>query len=493
MKYDLLGNIIPKRNYGIEMYNALNKYGIGSAFAMANSKCRISLEALDDELTANEEEIENRENEEYNVDGEWSEPYDEGFQTSEDSWSDNGENTDTDTSEAIDEAQAEMNDYTNLSNDGEFGVSNSGDYVDNEVGNVDTTDWQNVSEDDLKSDAQCINVVKIITNFTNDYVKNMEEIQKSAPNIIEYTGDFKSNPLYEPFVSQANKIVNVVLKDSEIVKYANDLLKLLEDKRKMSSIAGTKESPFLYEGIQLVAFELYRTLLGVIPFYLKHATSVEDIVKKVNLNVLDVLVQMAADLVEINNMFGTKIFYVAPVVSEVTGRSEEIAGTPYVNLESCQPVPFSKMVFARESIMNLIEIKNNNALVEFSILSKMMRVVSGLVKDVKDYEKSCLDTLASIKFILNEVQSENADQVIDEACEKVRENVFIPQIEAMSNMAKEEAIKATDSSNEQELTPLNVGATVDVPKEDGSIEEVNTLEGYNPYSGVDIITPYFGK
>lgn len=510
---ELFGTAKVKRDYRRDMYDMLkNKYGIESKFIKDGSPYKIALEDLNSELEANEEEL-NKEEDEMAPTSEWDESYseDDSANASFDGY-DDASTADDAIAEAQDESGSVGDDgaseYSNLSNDGEFGVNDSGDYVSDDT----SASWEETSVDDLKSDAQCINVVKIVTNFTNDYVKNMESIYKAGgSDVIETSGDFKSSPMYDAFIAPSNKLINVVLKDSEIVKHLNNLLKLMEDKRKMSAICGTAENPFLYEGIQLVAIELHRTLLGMIPFYVKHATSVEDLIKSLNLNVLDVLVQMAADLVEIQNMFGTKIFYVAPVKSEITGRSEELAQTPYANLESCMYRPLSSpMMYAGESIMNLIEIKNNNALVEFSILAKMLRVVSGLVASYSGkYADRCQEVLSKVKLMLDDINTDSAEDLVNDTCEFIRNEVFIPQIEAMSTMAKEEAVKATDMDESKEITPVSEETVVDEPKdneitesdtslgvsvsgEDETMKDINNFESYNKFKGIEVANPFFG-
>lgn len=427
--------------YAPKMWKMLTCYGVESSYVKPYSKKYISMEALEQELEAADDFADNEDD---------INKYEEEFEglgttTEEDDINNDLPNSDEELSKAEEENTL---DGTDTNNDDLTGEDDNEDYGFG-YQEINDTEWDNSvnSIDDTVSEADAINMVQIITNHTNQYVSNIELIEKDNQNLLERTGDIKQAAFYNEFIQPANTILNVVFKDTEIMRKVNNFLQVLEDKRKMSSICGTVENPFLYEGIQLLAIELYKSLLAIIPFYVKNATSLEDTISSMKLDTMNTLIQMVSDVCEVDNMFGTKIFYVAPVVSDVTGKSEEVAGTPYANLESCTYRPFgSKMMYAGESIMNLVEIKNNKALPEYSILSKMMKVISGLCVNVNIMD-ICKEVLDIIKNVLNSGDSEDANDLVYDACETLRKLVFIPQIEKIADMNKQEEADAVGSAN----------------------------------------------
>lgn len=447
--------------YAPKMWDMLTKYGVESNWVKPHSKNYISMEALENELEAAEDEVDNSQNE--------TEQYAEEFEgmgsgigndlpdaDTELNNTDSEPTTDNDTEDGLnlpDEAGDNNDDYG-------FG------YEPSETNDDSVWDDSVTSIDDTVSEADAINMVKIISAHTNQYVSNIELIEKDNQGIIERSGDIKQAAFYNEFIQPANTILNVVFKDTDIMRKVNNFLQVIEDKRKMSAICGTPENPFLYEGIQLLAIELYKSLVAIVPFYVKNATSLEETISSMKLETVNTLLQMAQDICDVDNMFGTKIFYVAPVISDVTGKSEELAGTKYTNLESCMYRPFgSKMMYAGESIMNLVEIKNNKALPEYSILSKMMKVISGLCINL-NIKEAYAEVLDLVKNVLNSGDSEDAEGLVYDACETLRKLVFIPQIEKIADMNKQEEADAVGTDNVDD-TPDDMSTIQVDPGENG--------------------------
>lgn len=459
--------------YAPKMWEMLTKYGVESNWVKPHSKNYIGMEALENELEAAEEEADNIQNE--------TEQYAEEFEGMGSAGVDNDlPDADTELSNADSEpAEGESvpEDSSNLPD--ETGEQNEDYGFGYEpAASEDDMAWDDSvnSIDDTVSEADAINMVKIITTHTNQYVANIELIEKDNQGLIERTGDIKQAAFYNEFIQPANTILNVVFKDTDIMRKVNNFLQVIEDKRKMSAICGTAENPFLYEGIQLLAIELYKSLVAIIPFYVKNATSLEETISSMKLETVNTLIQMAQDICDVDNLFGTKIFYVAPVVSDVTGKSEELAGTKYANLESCMYRPFgSRMMYAGESIMNLVEIKNNKALPEYSILSKMMKVISGLCVNL-NIKETYNEVLEMVKNVLNSGDSEDAESLVYDACENLRKLVFIPQIEKIADMNKQEEADAVGTDRADEIPDDMSNIQMD-PGENG---EVATLESHLP-------------
>ena len=451
--------------YAPKMWEMLTKYGVESSWVKPHSKHFIGMEDLENELEAAEDAADNEDND--------LDKYQEEFEGM-------GSGIDND----LPDANTELDNATEDIPEGSSNLppeANDGDVEDEDYGfgyQSNTYEEDNAwddsinSIDDTVSEADAINMVKIITSHTNAYVSNIELIEKDNQGIIERTGDIKQAPFYNEFIQPANTILNVVFKDTDIMRKVNNFLQVIEDKRKMSSICGTAENPFLYEGIQLLAIELYKSLLAIVPFYVKNATSLDETISSMKLDTVNTLLQMAQDICDVDNMFGVKIFYVAPVVSDVTGKSEELAGTKYANLESCMYRPFgSKMMYAGESIMNLVEIKNNKALPEYSILSKMMKVISGMCINL-NISETYTEVLEIVKNVLNSGDSEDAESLVYDACERLRTLVFIPQIEKIADMNKQEEADAVGTDNVDDTPDDMSTITMDPGEEEPASESV---------------------
>ena len=451
--------------YAPKMWEMLTKYGVESSWVKPHSKHFIGMEDLENELEAAEDAADNDEND--------LDKYQEEFEGMGSGIDNDLPDANTELDNATEDVPEDSSNLPPEANDGDVEDEDYGfGYQSNTYEEDNAWDDSINSIDDTVSEADAINMVKIITSHTNAYVSNIELIEKDNQGIIERTGDIKQAPFYNEFIQPANTILNVVFKDTDIMRKVNNFLQVIEDKRKMSSICGTAENPFLYEGIQLLAIELYKSLLAIVPFYVKNATSLDETISSMKLDTVNTLLQMAQDICDVDNMFGVKIFYVAPVVSDVTGKSEELAGTKYANLESCMYRPFgSKMMYAGESIMNLVEIKNNKALPEYSILSKMMKVISGMCINL-NISETYTEVLEIVKNVLNSGDSEDAESLVYDACERLRTLVFIPQIEKIADMNKQEEADAVGTDNVDDTPDDMSTITMDPGEEEPASESV---------------------
>ena len=449
--------------YAPKMWEMLTKYGVESSWVKPHSKHFIGMEDLENELEAAEDAADNEDND--------LDKYQEEFEGMGSGIDNDLPDANTELDNATEDVPEDSSNLPLETNDGDVEDEDYGfGYQSNEYEEDNAWDDSINSIDDTVSEADAINMVKIITSHTNAYVSNIELIEKDNQGIIERTGDIKQAPFYNEFIQPANTILNVVFKDTDIMRKVNNFLQVIEDKRKMSSICGTAENPFLYEGIQLLAIELYKSLLAIVPFYVKNATSLDETISSMKLDTVNTLLQMAQDICDVDNMFGVKIFYVAPVVSDVTGKSEELAGTKYANLESCMYRPFgSRMMYAGESIMNLVEIKNNKALPEYSILSKMMKVISGMCINL-NISETYTEVLEIVKNVLNSGDSEDAESLVYDACERLRTLVFIPQIEKIADMNKQEEADAVGTDNVDD-TPDDMSTITMDPGEEEPVSE----------------------
>ena len=417
------------KNYKKLMKSILNeKYGVECHMTHPDYKYRIGFEDLETELEANDE-LRDEEIAEDQVDADWNENMDdippEGEDVPVDPEATSGDEIPEETgdSEGIDPSYYSSDD-----------VDVSSDF-DNLEGGV----------EELPSDADCLNMVEIISNYTNTYVSNMELFYKTNADALDLTGDFKKSKMFK-FVDDAIATINAVYKeDEELCKTVNALYNLGTDIPKMKTICGNETTPFIYEGIQLLLIELSRTLLALLPFHLKENKSVDVLITEMGLKVPSTLIEMANDMVEVSGLFATRIFFVAPVESETTGKSEEIAQTPYASIKDEISKPddsMSAMNYSGESIMNLIQIKNNKALPEYSLICKALGILSGIMRDL-DLEKSCKELVDGIKEIL--VQ-EAGEEAIDKYCDEFRSLILMPQIEAYNSVQVAEQKKLSENN-----------------------------------------------
>jgi len=88
-----------------------------------------------------------------------------------------------------------------------------------------------------------------------------------------------------------------------------------------------------------------------------------------------------------------------------------------------------------------------------------------------------------VKNVLNSRDSEDAESLVYDACENLRKLVFIPQIEKIADMNKQEEADAVGTDNADEIPDDMSNIQVD-PGENG---EVATLESYMP----EVFNRYF--
>jgi len=398
------------------------KYGLECPMLDMRYKGRIGLEDLESELEANDE-LEDEVPEQ--VDSDWNEGMD-------------GEDIPDNSDLVVDDEGTDVEDNPENPDDVSADYYSSDD-VENDFNNIEG------GVEDLPSDADCINMVEVISNYANTYVANMELFYKTNPDSLDLTGDFKKSKMFK-FVDDAIATINAVYnEDEELVKTVNNLFNIAKDIPKMKTICGNETTPFIYEGIQLLLIELSRTLLALLPFHLKENQPIDAIIAEMGLKVPNMLIEMANDMVEVSGLFGTRIFFVAPVESEITGKSEEIAETPYITIKDEISRPedsMSPMNYSGESIMNLIQIKNNKALPEYSLICKALGILSGIMRDI-DLEKSCKELVDGIKEIL--VQ-EAGEESIGKYCDEFRSMILMPQIDAFNSVQVAEQKKLSENN-----------------------------------------------
>lgn len=311
---------------------------------------------------------------------------------------------------------------------------------------IDPNEYMNREDDvDLTietNENDVVNLMELGGTLMNTYLKNMSNVYTQNKKCIETTGNFKENALYEKFIVPAQKIIEMYSKDTQLEKKINNFMSVILDKKKMSAVVGTTQSPFIYESLQLLCIELFRELLAVLPMSIKQGTSIEDTVNKLGYVNVTKLIECSEDIVEISNLFGEKIYFMEPdEAKELTGRNEAINSTPYAQNIAFESMSENydvmlKTLCATESILNLIEIRNNKALLEFSLVIKLCILISKMVEDV-NLTASCNSVLADVNDLLTKDATKNDEELsesVDAIANKLRGEVIMPQLNKLADV-----------------------------------------------------------
>lgn len=285
------------------------------------------------------------------------------------------------------------------------------------------------------SEGDVVNFMEMSGSLMNTYLKNMDEVSKNNKNLIDLTGNIKENSMYEKFIDPGIKTVLLYSKDTQLQKKIENFMSVLEDKKKMTSICGTKQSPFIYESLQLLLIESLRQLLAVMPLAIKKSISIEDTVEQLGYTHISKLIEAMVDIAEIQNLFGDKIYFMEPdEAKELSDTNESINSTPYVQNAAFENMRethrFLSTYSATESILNLIEIRNNKSLMEFSLVMKLCIFISSLVADI-NLNASCNSVLSTVKGLLTmDITNggESAESTIDNIIEQMRSEIIMPQL-----------------------------------------------------------------
>ena len=297
---------------------------------------------------------------------------------------------------------------------------------------------------DGAEETDVVNIMEMSGTLMNTYLTNMDQILRGNKSIIEYSGNIKEHPLYEKFINPAIKVILLYSKETQLEKKINEFMAVIEDKKKMTSICGTKNSPFIYESLQLLLLESLREILAVMPLAIKNSMSIEDAVEKFGYNQIKKLIEAMVDVAEIRNLFGDKIYFMEPdEAKELSESNEVINQTVYSQnaaFESMREISrFLSTYSATESILNLIEIRNNKALMEFSLIMKLCIFITALTKDI-NLANSCQSVLSKVKELLVMDVTSNVDEAkgsIDTIIEELRSEVIMPQLNKTADLEVE--------------------------------------------------------
>ncbi|MGL5766782.1 MAG: hypothetical protein ACRCX8_14185 [Sarcina sp.] len=302
-------------------------------------------------------------------------------------------------------------------------------------------EWEAVSEDqdevDRKNPEDCINLMEIVSCFTNTYRKNF--VSMEVEKLVERTGDFKKHPMYTEIESVFESLTGMFNGTKcEAYEHLSEVRDLLHQERKMYTICGDEKAPFIYEGIQLAYVQQLHLMYLATPYTLKLKTQFEEAIMTMgfdkDINFFDKILK---DVIDAIPALGSKIKYRESEKSEITGKDETIANTPYANsdiISEGHDTIVSDFEYAVESIQNLIEIKANKALLEYNVLIRDMALVTTYLIDFNPLENWPI-IRESVQELITEEDTAKIEQLLVSTCSTL-DSVLVRMVKAYKTIIK---------------------------------------------------------
>lgn len=307
------------------------------------------------------------------------------------------------------------------------------------------------------------NLMELMGTFVNYYNKTMVSAMQMNSAVIDKTGKISNedNKFYADIVKPAIRIIDVVYKDDKNLETLHKLNEIVSSKSKMVPVMGVEKSPFLYEGFQLLLAEILVTMLATIPMAIDASASLDELLEKRNIKSLPILFAIAKDIVDAEDKIGADIKFTAPVVSDITNKNPNIEGTVYERSPILNEIDKGRTTFlSHESIANLLDIKNNKCLPEFSLIMKGLAIVAGLAENVDLYTK-CKEVLYKVQTLIDMADAE-AKTYCTMLSSELYGDIIIPQTQTLH--------KITESFHnpDEKIKPLEtiVGADDEKKKSD---------------------------
>lgn len=302
-------------------------------------------------------------------------------------------------------------------------------------------EWQNISEDqeevDKKNPEDCINLMEIVSCFTNTYRKNF--VSMEVEKLVERSGDFKKHPMYTEIEGVFESLTGMFNGTKcEAYDHLSEVRDLLLQERKMFTICGDEKAPFIYEGIQLAYIQQLHLMYLATPYTLKLKTQFEEAIMTMgfdkDINFFDKILK---DIIDAIPALGSKIKYRESEKSEITGKDESIANTPYSNsdiISEGHDTIVSDFEYAVESIQNLIEIKANKALLEYNVLIRDMALVTTYLIEFNPLENWSIIREA-VKELITEEDTAKIEQLLVSTCSTL-DAVLVKMVKAYKTIIK---------------------------------------------------------
>lgn len=278
----------------------------------------------------------------------------------------------------------------------------------------------NISETLEKDDARAVNLIDMTATHINKYHEDMGKVMTKI--VLERTGNFSSSEWISKFVYPAIEIVDKCYPKDEVKAKLLELGNLLEDRSIMTKLAGNEAHPFIYEGLQLVFYVGMTGALAMIGPSLKLGGSLEETAKHIQFKSFKDVIEMLDTIKEVKNSLGNKIYYVENTVELENNDAASI----YVEIPSIATVDNGVTLAtpAGESIANLIEIRNNGALFDFTTIMKVLERVAEIAGKV-DLADLMTKALVSANNILSlDNTSEEGEDKFEALVEEARETII---------------------------------------------------------------------
>lgn len=293
-------------------------------------------------------------------------------------------------------------------------------------------------EESKKNPEDCINLMEIVSCYTNNYRKNF--VNLADDKILEGTGTFKNHAMYDELEKVVETLVGMYNNTGNT--YFDNLLQirdLLHQEKKMFSICGTKKAPFIYEGIQLAYITQLHLIFMTTPYNLKLKVQFEEAMTTMGFDKdIKFFDKVLSDIIDATPVLGTKIKFQDSVKSEITGKDETISNTVYAEsdlISEGHDTIVSDFEYAVESIQNLIEIKANKALLEYNVLIRDFSLVTSYLVSLEPKDK--WETIRKSTYnLLLEEDTNKIDEVLVKTCSDLDE-VLTSMVKAYKAIIKE--------------------------------------------------------
>ncbi len=330
------------------------------------------------------------------------------------------------------------------------------DNIDNDVPDemIDGGEIEIKSEDDIASPNDAVNLLDVFGIYNNKFRVSFAKFISRNEGLIDRDAHFccKTREFNTNCIQPAMKLLNIVYNRDPQIKSLENLLDVLCQRSDMLKCMGTKDAPFVYEGIQMVFGAKLLILLGLVPNHLLNTkASIDEIVDTLGSESIKKVFQVADDILEMKSKLGKSIVFVDAPKSEITGHAvDKITGTIYGN----SPVMCKKdcehgMILSGESIENLLTIKNNGGLVECALLFKGLALVARLCENIS-ISSLLKEAYTKIRELLGTSDINNAKDSVDSLVEWARTSILMPLDVKMNEVNNDPEINLEDEESTQD-------------------------------------------
>jgi hypothetical protein len=313
-------------------------------------------------------------------------------------------------------------------------------------------------EELIQEEAKAANLVKLSGTHINGYVSNMVNILSSG--LIERTGSFIANDYQASFIEPAEEIIAKCFAQDDTIKKFQEFRELLDQKSLMSKLAGTETTPFVYEGMQVTYLLALTAALSLVGTSLQINGTLPDTAKHIGFKAFNDILEAIDAILSVKSSLGTKIYYTDTVVDI----DDNPQASLYVNIKEVNPsIGGVSSVPAGESIGNIIEIRNNGALMDYLLVMKALEKMSFIATKIefKDITSKVLRAASDILSI--DMQNDNGEEALATIVETVR-NDIIAVLDSDDAITGEVPIEDGDNLGTRD-------GDGDLPPDDGSLPD----------------------